>query len=169
MVREELFGPAATFCGPAAPGCRTERFSSSRPLPQDMQKATAVAFCMLAEREGFEPPVGCPTTVFKTAAFDHSATSPRVVAAHHTVSSPMPSTSGPEDFRRLLRRSKTVRDQERNRSGKYIIKVLYKYHLNRLFIIKFNVLSNISDWLNWNLCAVVKVQENPSSARRQTS
>ena len=28
-----------------------------------------------AEREGFEPPVGCPTTVFKTAAFDHSAIS----------------------------------------------------------------------------------------------
>lgn len=34
-------------------------------------------FCT-AEREGFEPPVGCPTTVFKTAAFDRSATSPRV-------------------------------------------------------------------------------------------
>ena len=30
----------------------------------------------LAEREGFEPPVPCGTTVFKTAAFDHSATSP---------------------------------------------------------------------------------------------
>jgi hypothetical protein len=31
----------------------------------------------LAEREGFEPPDGCPSTVFKTAAFDHSATSPK--------------------------------------------------------------------------------------------
>ena len=29
-----------------------------------------------AESEGVEPPVGCPTTVFKTAAFDHSANSP---------------------------------------------------------------------------------------------
>ena len=29
-----------------------------------------------AEREGFEPPVPCSTTVFKTAAFDRSATSP---------------------------------------------------------------------------------------------
>ena len=29
-----------------------------------------------AEKEGFEPPVPCGTTVFKTAAFDHSATSP---------------------------------------------------------------------------------------------
>ena len=29
-----------------------------------------------AEMEGFEPPVRCRTTVFKTAAFDHSATSP---------------------------------------------------------------------------------------------
>src|SRR5690606_6892989 len=30
----------------------------------------------LAEREGFEPPEVLPSTVFKTAAFDHSATSP---------------------------------------------------------------------------------------------
>ena len=30
----------------------------------------------LAEEEGFEPPVGLPTTVFKTAAFNHSATPP---------------------------------------------------------------------------------------------
>ena len=30
----------------------------------------------LAEREGFEPPVPLGTTVFKTAAFDHSAISP---------------------------------------------------------------------------------------------
>ena len=29
-----------------------------------------------AEREGFEPPVPFSTTVFKTAAFDHSAISP---------------------------------------------------------------------------------------------
>ncbi len=30
----------------------------------------------VAERKGFEPPVPCGTAVFKTAAFDHSATSP---------------------------------------------------------------------------------------------
>ena len=30
----------------------------------------------LAEREGFEPPEPCGSTVFKTAAFDRSATSP---------------------------------------------------------------------------------------------
>ena len=30
----------------------------------------------MAEREGFEPPEGRPSTVFKTAAFDRSATSP---------------------------------------------------------------------------------------------
>ena len=29
---------------------------------------------IFAEEEGFEPPVPCGTTVFKTAAFDHSAT-----------------------------------------------------------------------------------------------
>jgi hypothetical protein len=33
-----------------------------------------------AEKEGFEPPVPCGTTVFKTAAFDHSAISPLAVA-----------------------------------------------------------------------------------------
>ena len=31
----------------------------------------------VAEEEGFEPPVSCPTTVFKTAAFDLSATPPQ--------------------------------------------------------------------------------------------
>jgi hypothetical protein len=30
----------------------------------------------MAESEGFEPPEGFPSTVFKTAAFDHSASSP---------------------------------------------------------------------------------------------
>ena len=32
----------------------------------------------LAEREGFEPPVPFSTTVFKTAAIDHSAISPKM-------------------------------------------------------------------------------------------
>ena len=30
----------------------------------------------MAESEGFEPPEDCSSTVFKTAAFDHSASSP---------------------------------------------------------------------------------------------
>ena len=38
------------------------------------QKCSAAA--CLAEREGFEPPDGCPSTVFKTAAIDRSAISP---------------------------------------------------------------------------------------------
>ena len=33
----------------------------------------------IAEREGFEPPVPRSTTVFKTAAIDHSATSPTMI------------------------------------------------------------------------------------------
>ena len=32
----------------------------------------------MAEREGFEPPETCASTVFKTAAFDHSAISPNL-------------------------------------------------------------------------------------------
>lgn len=35
----------------------------------------------LAEAEGFEPPVPDGTAVFKTAAFDHSATPPRADVA----------------------------------------------------------------------------------------
>ena len=38
----------------------------------------------MAEREGFEPPVGCPTTVFKTAALSHSAISP-IIAKDRTI------------------------------------------------------------------------------------
>ena len=34
------------------------------------------------EEEGFEPPVGCPTSVFKTDAFGHSATLPQIVWSH---------------------------------------------------------------------------------------
>ena len=39
------------------------------------RKSNKPHFTTFAEREGFEPPVGYPTTVFKTAAFDHSAIS----------------------------------------------------------------------------------------------
>ena len=37
----------------------------------------------LAEREGFEPPVPRGTTVFKTAAIDHSAISPSATKVEH--------------------------------------------------------------------------------------
>ena len=33
---------------------------------------------VVAEREGFEPPEVLPSTVFKTAAIDHSAISPKI-------------------------------------------------------------------------------------------
>ncbi len=36
-----------------------------------------VGIQFLAENVGFEPTVPCGTTVFKTAAIDHSANSPR--------------------------------------------------------------------------------------------
>ena len=39
-------------------------------------RAVARVYPSLAEREGFEPPMACAITVFKTAAFDHSATPP---------------------------------------------------------------------------------------------
>ena len=34
---------------------------------------------LIAEREGFEPPEVLPSTVFKTAAIDHSAISPKKI------------------------------------------------------------------------------------------
>lgn len=43
---------------------------------------------LLAEGEGFEPPEAFTSTVFKTAAFDHSAISPKsnVISLHVTFS-----------------------------------------------------------------------------------
>ena len=38
---------------------------------------TVASLSTMAEGEGFEPPVPCGTPVFKTGAFDHSATPPR--------------------------------------------------------------------------------------------
>ena len=43
-------------------------------------KLDAVFCCHFAEEEGFEPPVPCSTTVFKTAAIDHSAIPPKGIA-----------------------------------------------------------------------------------------
>ena len=42
-----------------------------------VQASLAQTFCHFAESEGFEPPVPFSTTVFKTAAIDHSANSPK--------------------------------------------------------------------------------------------
>ena len=48
----------------------------SRPCaPEPWRPAATVS--LDAEREGFEPPEPCGSTVFKTASFDHSDTSPR--------------------------------------------------------------------------------------------
>ena len=38
-----------------------------------------ITYKYFAERQGFEPRVPRSTTVFKTAAIDHSATSPRLL------------------------------------------------------------------------------------------
>ena len=40
---------------------------------------TGIYLLIEAERQGFEPRVPRSTTVFKTAAIDHSATSPRLL------------------------------------------------------------------------------------------
>ena len=64
---------------------------------------TRFSFCF-AEREGFEPPEPLSSTVFKTAAIDHSAISPSVLVKNrkkcaqdetrtHTVLRPLPPQS----------------------------------------------------------------------------
>ncbi len=50
------------------------------PTLSTCRRPHAGAFGMLAERVGFEPTEGRPSTVFKTAAFGRSATSPAVVS-----------------------------------------------------------------------------------------
>ena len=48
-------------------------------IPSNVKKRKPFSFLFLAEREGFEPPVPFSTSVFKTGAIDHSATSPKDV------------------------------------------------------------------------------------------
>ena len=43
--------------------------------PQD-NTSLSISLKLLAEREGFEPPVPCGTPVFKTGVIDHSTISP---------------------------------------------------------------------------------------------
>ena len=69
------FGAAWSTCRYAA--ALVEQGSHPQPHSAKMQKAPEGAFDILAERVGFEPTKGYkPLLVFKTSAFDHSATSP---------------------------------------------------------------------------------------------
>ncbi len=53
------------------------RASTARMLINEKPRYLCIRVLLLnAEEEGFEPPVPCGTTVFKTAAFDHSAIPP---------------------------------------------------------------------------------------------
>ena len=49
---------------------------SCKVLQRKKAQRKALSFNLFAEREGFEPPDPLRSTVFKTAAFDHSAISP---------------------------------------------------------------------------------------------
>ena len=63
-----------------------------RACAEENEKAVLLsrtAFVFLAEREGFEPPEPRSSTVFKTAAIDHSATSPFVIGMQRYVFFPM--------------------------------------------------------------------------------
>ena len=45
-------------------------------MKKEQFKIELLFLCLVAERQGFEPRVPLGTAVFKTAAIDHSATSP---------------------------------------------------------------------------------------------
>ena|GEM_PF-5611579 len=66
---EEVFSPLNRLAG-----------GSDRPLWHLPQQEGTIA--KSAEGEGFEPPVGRPTTVFKTAAIVHSAIPPALWPIH---------------------------------------------------------------------------------------
>lgn len=55
--------------------CRVRDASRTKRKNPDLYSQIGIQFP--AESEGFEPPVPLGTTVFKTAAIDHSANSPR--------------------------------------------------------------------------------------------
>ena len=69
----------AVFC-PDLAGLPTALYEKSPAQSAELQ--------LFAEREGFEPPDPLRSTVFKTAAFDHSAISPKsnVISLHVTFS-----------------------------------------------------------------------------------
>ena len=61
-------------------GCPTSAVVCIAPVLALVSSIIELSCCQfsrnLAEGEGFEPPEACASTVFKTAAFDHSATPP---------------------------------------------------------------------------------------------
>ena len=58
-------------------GCFEKRVSEKEPSLEAIYRKKRA----LAEGVGFEPTVGYPTPVFKTGAFDHSATPPGISAS----------------------------------------------------------------------------------------
>ncbi len=69
--------------------CRSPEYSFKCHLKSICHISLGIAFKDLrrceevAEREGFEPPDPCGSTVFKTAAIDRSATSPKLLTLYH--------------------------------------------------------------------------------------
>ena len=58
---------------------------SKLPIGYKTKQENFSVLLFLAEREGFEPPVPLSTSVFKTGAIDHSATSPKVFVSRNVV------------------------------------------------------------------------------------
>ena len=71
-IKKAVINDYSFFCGKS-------RIRTCEGFPTDLQSVLVgrlSIFPTLAEKEGFEPPDLLQSTVFKTAAFDHSAISP---------------------------------------------------------------------------------------------
>lgn len=73
---QAVFGPTPSFMG----GLLRPRLTAAGMLRATPGRSHLNPRRKLAEGEGFEPPVGCPTTVFKTAALNRSANPPEIHA-----------------------------------------------------------------------------------------
>ena len=85
MLRSHLIEVAVDSCrfgldvwiADSSPGCPTSRQNKGTPAKISLDEGSNLNH--LAEEVGFEPTVPCGTTVFKTAAFNHSAIPPYTV------------------------------------------------------------------------------------------
>jgi hypothetical protein len=85
QIREDHFVKAAQNPAQNAPaGHCTDEQKNTAATRMSPEKQVCAIDCANAQNsravgEGFEPPDGCPSPVFKTGAFDHSATRPRLL------------------------------------------------------------------------------------------
>ena len=84
---------------------------------------------LFAEREGFEPPERCRSTVFKTAVIDHSTTSP--------ICNPPKQSSFHKNHHPVPERD--CKDRKKNHRNKKMFRTVPEQLLDFKYLIKFPV------------------------------